>query len=375
MKIKINQNKLKEGVNIVERISNKSSSLSVLKNILIKVKKNYLNLVATDLEVGVKWWALTKTEKEGEIIIPSNIFSSFISFLPDKEVDISSSKDNLLINCDNFKTQIRGFDSEDFPIIPEVPEKRSVLIDSGVFCQSLIQIVDIPSFSTNRPEISGVFFSVKKNEMKIVATDSYRLGEKIIKLNSSSEEEFSFILPQKAAKEIIGIFSEKEGEIKLVFGVNQVLFEIPMPGKISHPQIQLFSRLVDGDYPNYEEIIPQKNETKTIINRVDFLNQIKASSIFGGKTNEVKLKINPEKKGIEIFSESSETGEFKSFISAQMKGKKEEVSFNHKFLKEGLLSIKSPEVSFEINDSSSPGVLRPVGDSNFLYLVMPIKGN
>ncbi len=376
MKLKIKQNKIKAGIGIVERISIKSSSLPVLKNILMKVEKNFINFTATDLETGVQWWSLAKTEKEGEGVFPANILSGFVNFLPDEEVSLSSQKNDLSISCGHFETQIKGFNPEDFPIIPEVTEKASISVDSNVLCSGLSQVADIPSFSTARPEISGIFFILQKNKMKIVATDSYRLGEKTVDLNESPKEgKFSFILPQKAAKEIIGIFGEREGEIKIVFGSNQVLFEMPMLEKVSHPQIRLVSRLVDGDYPNYEEIIPQKSETVATLNRAEFLNQIKASSIFGGKTNEVKIKVLPEKKGIEVSSESVETGEFKSFIPAKVEGKKGEVSFNYKFLIDGLSSIKLPEIVFEINGTSNPGVLKPAKGSDFLYVVMPIKAN
>jgi DNA polymerase III subunit beta len=375
MKIKINQKKLKEGINLTEKISIKSSSLPILKNILIKAQKNYINLIATDLEIGIKWWALAEVEKEGETVIPSGVLSSFIGFLPEKQVEISSSKNDLLVNCDTFKTQIKGLGSDEFPIVPEVAEKTTAFINSESLCKGLSQINDIPSFSTNRPEISGVLFSFKKDKMKMVATDSYRLGEKTVNLEKNIKEDFSFILPQKAAKEVVNVFSEKEGEIKIVSGANQVLFEILMSGKNPHPEIQLISRLIDGEYPNYEEIIPSKSETKIIVDRAELINQIKASSVFGGKINEVKLKINPEKKGIGVFSESVETGEFNSFVSAQIKGKKEEISFNHRFLLDGLSNIKTAEVSFEVSSSSSPGVIRPVGGSDFFYIVMPVKAD
>lgn len=359
----------------MERIAAKASSLSVLKNILIKTEKNYINLSATDLETGVKWWALAQTEKEGSAVIPSGILSGFVSFLPNEQVTLSLLKNNLSLNCGNFKTQIRGFNPEDFPIIPEVPEKGSILVNSSDLCKGLSQVSDIPSFSDTRPEISGIFFTVKKNQIKIVATDSYRLGEKTLRLEKASPEEISFIIPQKAAKEIINIFGEKEGKIKIVFGTNQVLFEMPISEKISHPQVQLVSRLVDGEYPNYEEIIPRKNETTAISNRDELLNQIKAAGVFGGKINQIKIKINPEKKGIEIFSESVETGEFSSFVPAEIKGKKEEVSFNCRFLVEGILNVKSPDIVFESNGPSSPGVLKPAEKSDFLYIVMPIKSS
>ncbi len=375
MKIKINQNKLKEGVNVVERISSKSSSLPVLKNILIRAYKNYINLIATDLEIGIKWWSLAQTEKEGEVVIPSGILSSFINFLPNEKVSMSLSKNDLLVDCSDFKTQIKGFTTDEFPIIPEVSEKSSLLINSQDLCKGLSQVSDIPSFSTARPEISGVFFEAKKDKLKVVATDSYRLGEKIINLDNKVKEDLSFILPQKAAKEIVGILGEKEGVVKLVFSPSQVLFEMKEDSKSTQPQIQIVSRVIDGEYPNYEEIIPKKSGTSIILNRAEFLNQIKASSVFGGKVNELKVKVNPTKKGLELFSESVETGEFNSFIPAEIKGKKEEISFNYRFLVDGLSIIKSPEVIFEVNGSSSPGVLRPAKETDFLYIVMPIKSN
>jgi DNA polymerase III subunit beta len=376
MKIKINQNRLKKGINLVERISSRSTSLPILKNILIKIKKNFINLSTTDLEIGIKWWSLAKTENEGDVVIPSNIISGLINFLPEKQIELSSdNNNNLLIECDNFKTQIKGFNPDDFPIIPEVLEKEKIILNSDILCKSLSQIVDIPSFSATRPEISGIFFSFEKNELKIVATDSYRLGEKIVKLNKTLKNNISFILPQKAIKEIINIFSDRNKDINIIFSSNQILFEIIME-ETSHPEIQFISRLIDGEYPNYKEIIPQKSSTQIILNKSEFLNQIKASSLFSGKINEVKLKINPEKNGLEISSKSIESGEFKSFISGKIKGKKEEVSFNYRFLMDGLLNIQNQEIIFETSGASSPGVLKPNKDlRDFIYIVMPIKSN
>ncbi len=374
MKLKINQLKLKEGVGIVEKTSSRSTSLPILKNIIIRAQKNIINISATDLEVGIQWWGLAKIEEEGEVVIPASILSSFINFLPNKTVTISSSKNNINIECEDYKTQIKGFSPDDFPIIPNISEKNSVTINISNFCKSLSQIADIPSFSTTRPEISGIFFSFNNNKLKIAATDSYRLGEKIIPLNNSIKENFSFILPQKAVKEIINIFGEKEGEIKIVSGNNQVLFELLMT-EISHPRIHFISRQIEGEYPNYEEIIPKKNQIKAILDKNDLINQIKAAGIFSGKVSEVIFKINPGNKKIEITSQNPESGEYSSFISGKIEGKKEEVSFNYKYLIDGLSSIKDSEILFEINGSGDPGVFRPVKESDFLYIVMPIKAS
>ncbi len=372
MKLKINQLKLKEGISMVEKTSSRSSSLPILKNIIIKAEKNIINMSATDLEVGIQWWGIAKVEEEGEVVIPASILSGFISFLPDKTIELTSSGNDLKIECGDYKTQIKGFSPEDFPIIPKVSEKNSITVNIAELCKSLNQVADIPSFSTTRPEISGVLFSFTNNELKMVATDSYRLGEKKLILTTPAREGFSFILPQKAVKEIISTFSDKEGDIKIISGTNQVLFELLMT-EISHPKIHFISRQVEGEYPNYEEIIPEKNKIKVTLDKNDLINQIKAAGLFSGKVGEVIFKIDPDRKGIEIISQNPESGDYSSFISGKMEGKKEKISFNYRYLIDGLSKIKESEVVFEINGSGDPGVFKPLKDKNFLYIVMPIK--
>jgi len=376
MKLSILQEKLKQGLNIVERISSKSLTLPILNNILISTEKNFLNLSATDLEIGIKLWILSKIEKQGKITIPSRILSSFVNLLPQENVDISVKNNTISINCKNYKTDIKGLDAEEFPIIPTVPDGESIFIDISVFCKDLNQVVDIPVPSTTRPEISGVYFSFQKNLITIVATDSFRLGEKniFLKTNSSLKKDYSLILPQKTVKEMINIFSEKSGELKIYFSPNQIMFESQME-ETAHPQIQMVSRLIEGDYPNYKEIIPKKYTTQLILDKNEFLNQIKTASLFSGKINEVKIKVDPKSNIINISSQSSDIGENKSSIKGKVKGEPVEISFNHRYLMDGLASIKSPEVIFELNNDSGPGVLKPAGDETFLYVVMPIKAN
>ena len=381
MKTIILKEKLKQGISIVERISAKSLKLPILNNILIKAEKNFLNLVSTDLEVGISWWSLAKIEKEGKITIPSRVFSNFINFLPDKSISLSLKELNLKIDCENYHTSLKGMDSEEFPIIPEMPKTEKVLVQSKVFCQGLSQVVDIPSNSSIKPEISGIYFLFQKNLITITATDSFRLGEKKIYLNPPSASismDYSFILPQRAAKEIINIFNEKEEGLTIYFSPNQILFETPL-SETSHPEIQLTSRLIEGEYPNYQEIIPQKTETQVIFQIKEFINQIKSASLFGGKINEIKLKIDPLKNQLTIFSQDSNIGEYQSCLNARIKGSPCEVSFNHRFLLDGLLSIaigkeKGSEAVLELINSEKPGVLRTMVGDDYLYLIMPIKG-
>jgi DNA polymerase-3 subunit beta len=374
MKLLILQEKLKEGLGVIERISTKSLTLPILNNVLISTEKNFLNLASTDLEIGINWWVLAKTEKEGRVAIPSRLFSTLVNLLPNKKINIEAKNNSLFIECENYKTQIKGFSADEFPIIPKITEGESISVGSASFCQSLNQVVDIAALSTTKPEISGVYFLFQKDLITITATDSFRLGEKKIYLKNLSklQKDYSLIIPQKAAREIINIFGEKEGELKIYFSSNQVMFELPM-AETQHPQTQLISRLVEGDYPNYKEIIPKKYTTQLQLQKSEFLNQIKSASLFSGKINEVKIKADSKKNKIEIFSQNPEIGEYQSSISGKTKGESIEISFNHRFLLDGLANIKSSEVVFELNGNSGPGVLRPVGDQSYLYVVMPIK--
>ncbi len=376
MKLLIPQEKLKQGLNIIERISSKSLTLPILNNILISTEKNFLNLAATDLEIGINWWILTKIEKEGKITIPSRLFSNFINLLPDKKINLELKNNTLFINCENYKTQIKGLSAEEFPIIPKITNGDVLSIEAPSFCKSLNQIADIAVPSTARPEISGIYFLFQRNLITIAATDSFRLGEKkiFLKNNSPLEKEYSLILPQKTAKEIVNIFGEKQGELKMYFSPNQVMFEYPME-ETDHAQVQVISRLIEGEYPNYQEIIPKKYTTRLTLNKDEFLNQIKTASLFSGKINEVKIKAMPGENKIEIFSQSSEIGEYQSSVPGKVEGEIVEISFNHRFLLDGLLSIKAPEIMLELNKETGPGVLKAVGDDTYIYVVMPIKAS
>ena len=372
MKLIILQEKLKEGLKNVERVSQKSLTLPILQNTLLKAIPNFLCLETTNLEIGVKNWVLAKTEKEGGIAIPTRLLSNLVAALPNKPVQMETKGLVLSLQCGDCLTEIKGFDPAEFPIIPQPKEGEKVEVKSSVFCQALARVVDIPSLAIARPEVSGVYFSFQKELIKMVATDSFRLGEKKLFLPSALSQEYSLILPQPTAKELINIFGEKEADLQIYFSPNQILFETVMP-ETSHPQIQLVSRLIEGEYPNYQEIIPKKFETQVVCSRNEFISQIKTASIFSGKINEVKLKIDPKENQILVSSQNPDLGEYKGSLAGKIKGKEMEISFNHRFLGDGLLGIKTPEVIFELINEESPAVLKPVGQEDYLYVAMPIK--
>jgi DNA polymerase-3 subunit beta len=378
MKITILKEKLREGINVVERISQKTLTLPILQNTLFQAEKNFLKLTTTNLESGITWWNLVKLEKEGQICIPTKFFSGLISSLPNKPINLETKDLTLSLECENYKTKIKGFNSEEFPIIPSIQEGGVLNVNCLSFCQALNQVLDIPSSSLARPEISGIFLSFQSDLIKIVATDSFRLAERKIFLKNNLSKEYSLILPQTTSREIVSIFGDKEGELKIYFSPNQIWLEYMMT-EISHPQLQFTSRLIEGEYPNYQEIIPKKFETHLTLSKEEFLNQIKTASLFSGKISEVKLKIDPKKGVVEIFSQSPDLGEYNSFLKGKIEGKDVSISFNHRFLIDGISEIKTRELLLEITNEEGPAILKPVQPSaeypleDYLYIIMPIK--
>jgi DNA polymerase-3 subunit beta len=372
MKVEILKENFKNGLSVVEKIVGKNLSLPILDNVLISTEDNFLSLSSTDLETAIKIWILTKIVKKGKVVVPAKFLSNFVSLLPNDKITLEERKQGLYIECKSFKNQVQGFNPEEFPIIPEFKDLEFLEIDNRKFCQGLSQIVDVASPSQSRPEISGIYFNFSKNSLKIVATDSFRLAEKTITLEEPVKRDISFILPQKPAKEIINTLSEYEGKLKIYFSPNQTMFEFPMK-EAPHPQVQIISRMIEGEYPNYQEIIPSKFKTHVTVKRDELLTQIKAASLFSGKINEVKVKIDPVSKEVQISAQDPDIGESNSNIPAKVEGDEIEAAFNHKFLTDGLANIKSSEVMFDFSQEEGPCILKPVGDTSYIYVVMPIK--
>lgn len=369
MKIICFQENLKNGLNAVQNIVGKNLLLPILSNILLETKNGRLKISATNLEVGINCWVAGKIEEEGKITIPAKPLANFVNTLPNKKIDLTVDNKNnsLLIKCDNYKTIFKGLSADEFPIIPELKDEPFCLINSDTLKRSLVQVVNIASFSESRPEISGIYFKFENKNLKLVATDSFRLIEKnIYKTNNQNEE--NIIIPQRTIQELIKIINQKNGDLKIILNKNQILFD--------GDDVQLISRLIDGQYPNYEQIIPSDLKMQVVLNKDEFLNLIKTASVFSGKKAAIKVLIDPQKSLLEIFAEDSELGESKSQMPVEISDggeEKIEMNLNYKYLMEGLINLDDKKIILGVNDSFSPVVIKGTSDNNYLYLVMPIK--
>lgn len=376
MKTTILKDKFSQGLGIVERIAGRNLSLPILGNVLISAQDNTVQLSTTDLEVGINHWLMAKVEEKGKITVPVRTLFSYASLITEEKINIETKDSSLILKGKNYKTQIKGLDAKDFPIIPEVSEEIWVEAEAAPFAQAILQVIDFCALSQTRLELSGIYLLLEPNQAKIVSTDSFRLAEKTIPLSAVSDNftPQSFILPRNGARELINIFSKSSDKFKLYLSPNQIMAE-KMFSETNKPQVRLVARLIEGEYPNYQEVIPQEIKTELRIACQDLSNQIKKASLFSGKSNELKLKIEPEKKEVVISSQNVDLGETKSKLEAELSGEPLEINFNCKFLQEGITQIASQELIMEFSGADGPALIKPVGESDFLYVIMPIKSS
>ncbi len=375
MKVICLQKNIKQALNITERIIGRNLTLPILNNLLLISEGNKLKISSTNLEIGINCWVNGKIVEKGGITVPARLISGFIGNLPNKKIKMKVKENQLELKCEKFKANLKGIKADDFPIIPKIKDKPLIKIKGGLLKNGLSQVVEMSALSESRPEISGIFVNFEKGSIKMAATDSFRLAEKNLETEGSVSKinKQSIIIPQRTISELIRILGEKDligdesdQDVEIILSNNQILFDLGY--------CQVISRLIEGKYPDYQQIIPNSFKTQTVVSREELIKNIKIASLFSGKINDVKITFNPQKSSIEILSKDVDVGENKSKIEAEINGEEEvEVVFDYNYLLGGLNNIFSDKVFFGLNSSTGPSVIRPVGDISYTYVVMPIK--
>lgn len=371
MKITCLKDNLKKGVVIIERIIGKNLNLPILSDVLIEAAENYLKLTTTDLEIGISVQIPVKTEKKGTICVPAKTFSNFISSLPDDKIELELKEERILsIKTERYQADIKGQNPQDFPIIPKVKQNAIFKLNGNQLSRGLFRVAEICSLSGLRPELAGVFFNIKNRHLKLAATDTFRLGE--CALDTEGQEEGSFIVPARSIQEIMRVFSES-AEVEVIKDQNQIIFSNQNDSE-QKIKIALTSRLIEGEYPSYEAIIPKISESEAIVDREKFLNQVRTAGFFSGRVNDIKIRLDAKKQEIEVSSHSPELGETKSRAAAEIKKEKDtEASFNYKFVLDGVNNIMEDRLVLRLNGYGGPTVFEPVETKDYVYALMPIK--
>lgn len=361
MIITISQKKILTALRAVERIVSRNVSLPILSTILLKTDNGRLKLSATNLEIGINYWVGAKINKDGEVAIPAHIFSDFIGSVADEKITITVNKNIVSIDSEHYKTQILGMEAKDFPIIPRVKKETVFKIDSQVLKTSLVSVLDSVSLSETRPELGGVFVNILNNHAEFAATDSFRLSEKITPINGGMNK--TLIIPRNTAVEIIKILENLAEDITLSVSENQIF--------MYNDDFELISRLIDGHYPEYKKVIPEKFISLAVINRNELEKNIRMASIFSSSISDVKLKT--DKDLMEISAKNSNRGEITSYVGCKLKNRPFEISVNYHYLLDGLKVIPAENVVLEFTGDGSPLVLKGENQKDQTYVIMPLR--
>lgn len=369
MKLIVLKDNLKEGFFSVENAVGENTNLPVLKTILFKTEKNKIRFSATNLEIGATSFINAKIIEEGGIAVPVAAFSNIISNIDAERINIETNGNNLIIKTDNYQAKIQGIKEEEFPIIPPITDQNQFIeTETQVITNSISSITNAAQVSEIRPELAGILFDFQNQLLKLVATDSFRLGEKTITnhlFKTTFKKNFRAIVPLKTCQEVTRIFKNNT-TLNIHIDPSQILFKTQNQ--------ELISRLIDGNYPDYEQIIPKNLETEIIVGREQLINALKLVGAITGKINDVKVAAKPEEKTLEVHAANQYVGENTYLVPAKIKGKGfKNIAFNWRYLNDGLKAIASKNVIFQATNDTKPALIKPEEDETFFYIVMPIK--
>jgi DNA polymerase-3 subunit beta len=364
MKLECSTNKIKEALTQAERLTGKNLTLPVLGSILWIASDKKLKLRSTNLNLGIEIEVPAKIEEEGTVAIKGDVLSSLFSILPNESnVSFELINNNLVVKTKNSKMVLKSVPYEDFPTIPII-KGDTIEIPAKKFTEGIKSVYYSASLSEIKPEIGSVYIYSENDLLVFVATDSFRLAEKKIKIKQKISLS-GILIPIKNAIEIVKSFEQVEDDITITLQKNQI--------SIKSTTIYLTSRVVDGNFPDYKQIIPKNKTTEINVLKQDIASSLKISNVFSDKFNQISFKINPKQKVFEIRSENSDIGENTTIINASLSGEATEVNFNYKYIMDCFNSISSDSLIFELNGSNKAMIIKPTNDASFMYLVMPMN--
>ena len=365
MKLTCTKDNLKKGLFVVSRVVGVGNPLQVLNNILIKTDQGRIRLSATNLEIGVNTWVGGKIESEGALTVPARLINEYVNNLPTEKVTLESLDNSTLkLESENYHTSIKGLSHEDFPLIPEVTEESFAKADSIELRNALAETLWASAANETQPEISGIFMAFEEDKLRIAATDRYRLAERSVQLLEPARGVKEVIIPSRTVSELYKILSLGKGPVEIYFSESQVLFKFD--------ETELISRLIDGQYPDYRQIIPKEFKTTTEIDKNALVHGLKAAALFAPDSNNVTVEVKVG-EGIIVAASSMGAGENTTTIQAKVSGENNAAVFNFRYLLDCLNNLPEATVHLKMINDASPAAIVPVGRDNYTYIVMPIK--
>jgi DNA polymerase-3 subunit beta len=367
------QQNLAYGLNIVSRAVSPRSTLPVLSNVLVATDEGRLRLSATNLELGITCWIGAKIEEEGSTTVPARTFTELVGTLSDQQVEMTLSvrTQNLNIRSGSSNTDLKCIDSQEFPPMPAPDSADGIPMNVTDLKEIIQQVAFAASMDEARPILTGVLITVNGDQLTLASADGFRLSVRKALLSAPISRPVLAVVPARALSELARITSDGDQVVTMTLPPDrgQVVFQMK--------DIQLVSQLIEGAFPDYEQIIPQSKETRSVLSTSAFLKACKQAEIFAREGSHIaRINITPggelKPGSILITGQSEETGSNQTEIDSSIDGSQLLIAFNVRFLREVLEVIKTPEVALETTVDTAPGVIRPVGEENFLHVIMPM---
>lgn len=365
MQITCNREQLQKYISNADKVTGKHLSLPILNSVLLSTNNKTLIIRATNLEVGVEFQIPAQVKIEGSVALPGSLLASTLATITDdQEVNLLVNNGICKITTKTKNLSIKGFLADDFPTIPVVAsDGYSFSIPAEKFTQGVKSVLMCAALSDIKPEISSVYIYQNGESLIFVATDSFRLAEKKI-VQKNINLPHGVIIPAKNILEIIRILESSQEEVNFLISKNQ----LSCVGK----SLYITSRVIQGVYPDYEQILPKTNTTEVTLLKEDLINTLKLSTLFSDKFNKITFLIDPIQKICSISTKNNEVGETESTLTATLIGEPIEISLNGKHLFDCLSTIEKDSVTIQFNGPDKPAVIRGLGDASFTYLTMPL---
>ena len=373
MKVSCLQENLAKGLGIVGRAVSPRSTLPVLGNVLLATDAGRLKLSATNLEVGINCWIGARVEEEGAITVPARTFVDLVNALPPEQVDMELvvRTQTLNLRAGRSEANVKGIDAQEFPIVPVPEGDDGIPIEPDVLRTAVSQVAFAAATDESRPILTGVLAKFEGAQLTLAAADGFRLSVRTIPLPQPIPDPFSIIIPARALTELGRISSEQKDPIIVTVTPtrNQVIFQLT--------DIVLVSQLIDGNFPDYRQIIPRERTTHTVVDTAAFLKACKTALIFARDAAHItRVHVKPGSEltpgYVVVSATSAETGDDVSEFDASIEGEEIEIAFNVRYMIDLLSVVGTPQVALDTTMPSSPGVIRPVGDVDFTHVIMPM---
>lgn len=368
MQVVCEQKDLLLALNVASKAISTNNTLPILNNILLRAEGQKLYFASTNLEIAITYWINTEIKNEGTITIPAKLLTSYISLLSEEKVTIAIDEGSTIkITSPNSKTKINGLASDEFPTIPTVEKKHSFEIEGKVFREAIEHVAFAAAAISTRPVLSGVLFQISEDDMRIVATDSYRLAEKKIKLDKPIDGKVKIIIPAKTIHELGKLISDFEGEkVTVILSDNQVLFKLGT--------VELVSRIIDGTFPDYQQIIPKNATTTAAVKRIDLIQAIRRVSLFAkeNNNNNIKVGFSADQK-LSITTDMTQIGVEEAEVTAKIEGEDNRIALNAAFVLDVLNALSVEEVTISMESKLSPATIRVKESDDYLHVVMPLR--